>query len=63
MTTPAALLVLTRVQDEAYRYAYALGDAAVAAVMIASAGVAVWYALRALRAVRPAVLTATRRAA
>jgi hypothetical protein len=63
MTTPAVLIVLTRVQEEVYRYAYALGDAAVAAATVAAAGVVLWYALRAVRAVRPAVLTAMRRAA
>jgi hypothetical protein len=47
MTTPAALLVFSQVQDEAYRYAYALGDAAVAAVAVAALGAAGWLGLRA----------------
>jgi hypothetical protein len=38
MTTSAALLLLSHVQDEAYRYAYALGDAAVAAAAVAALG-------------------------
>lgn len=52
MTTPAALVVLTRVQDEAYRYAYALGDAAVAAAAVAALGGVVWVGLRAFYFVR-----------
>ena len=52
MTTPAALVVLTQVKDEAYRYAYALGDAAVAAAAVVALGGAVWVGLRAFYFVR-----------
>ena len=47
MTTPAALLVFSQVQDEAYRYAYALGDAAVAAAAVVALGGVCWGAVRA----------------
>ena len=66
MTTPAALLVLSQVQDEAYRYAYALGDAAVAAAAVAALGGAVWLGLRAfyfLRDMQLAGLLSLRRRA
>ena len=59
-TTPAALIVLNRVQEEIYRYAYALGDVAVAVVTAAALGAGVWYAVRALR-FRAAVLTSALR--
>jgi hypothetical protein len=67
MTTPAALLVFSQVQDEAYRYAYALGDAAVAVAAVVALGGAGWLALRAFYFLRDmqlaGLLTPRRRAA
>jgi hypothetical protein len=67
MTTPAALLVLSQLQDEAYRYAYALGDAGVAAAAFVALGGVVWLGLRAFYFLRDmqlaGLLTARRRPA
>jgi hypothetical protein len=66
MTTPATLLMLSQVQDEAYRYAYAFGDAAVAAAAVAALGGVVWLGLRAfyfLRDMQLAGLLSLRRRA
>ena len=67
MTTPATLLVLSQIQDEAYRYAYALGDPAVAAAVVVALGGVGWLALRVFYFVRDmqlaGLLTLRRRAA
>ena len=67
MTTPAALLVLSQAKEEAYRYAYALGDAAVLAVAVVALGGAGWLAFRAFYFLRDlqlaGLLTLRRRAA
>ena len=67
MTTPAALLALSQIQDEAYRYAYAFGDAAVAAAAVVALGGVCWLGLRAFYFLRDmqlaGLLTPRRRAA